>query len=107
AAAARGAEQGLGRRVGGRDDLRGGLVGLLVTQQVGSLLVEVDARHRLALRDDLRVDRALRLQAQVGVARLAAGAAGELGQARGQADAAAVEDAVGVDRGQRARIAVV
>src|SRR5690606_11404122 len=55
----------------------------------------------------LRVDRALRLEAEVGVARLAAGAARELGQARGQADAAAVEDAVGVDRGQRARIAVV
>src|SRR5690606_36748622 len=84
-----------------------GLVGLLVTQQVGSLLVEVDARYRLALGDHLRVDGALRFQAQVSMARLAAGAARELGQARGQADAAAVEDAVGVDRGLRACIAVV
>src|SRR5690606_2044771 len=107
AASAHRAEQGLEHLVGGLDDLRGGLVGLLVTQQVGSLLVEVDARHRLALGNHLRVDRALRLEAEVGVARLAAGAAGELGQARGQADAAAVEDAVGVDRSQRARIAVV
>src|SRR5690606_9069814 len=86
-----GGQQGLEHRVGGGDDLGRGLVGLLVAQQVGRLLLQVHAAHRFALGRHLGVDRGLRLVAQAGVAGLGAGARGQPGQAAGQRQGAALE----------------
>ena len=93
-------QQRLEHVVCGADHLRGGLVGLLEAQHVGGFLVQVDAADRLPLGDDLLVDGVLRLQAQAGVARVAAGAGAELGQAVGERAGAAVEQVLFVQRAQ-------
>ena len=76
---------------GRRDDLRRGLVGLLVAQHVGGFLVEVDAGDGVARREVAFVDRCFRVAAHLRRARLQAEVAGEPLDGRGHRDRAAFD----------------
>ena len=90
-----------------RDDLRGGGIRLLVAQHVGRLLVEVDARHRVARGDIAVVDHGLGIAIDLRGARGERDVGGEFLDGREDGFRAAVEH-VGAQRvGQCESVAVV
>src|SRR5450830_384544 len=87
--------------------LAGGLVGLLVAQQVGRFLVEVDAGHALLRRPGLVHGRRCRRAAHLHLARLVAHVVDGGRIAALEGGAAAVQDVLGLQTGQQHAVAAV